>query len=30
MSGVTPADLAGHAFLRGMAGPHLAVLARDT
>ena len=29
MSGVTPADLAGHAFLRGMAGSHLAVLARD-
>jgi CRP/FNR family transcriptional regulator, cyclic AMP receptor protein len=29
MSGVTPADLAGHAFLRGMADGHLAVLARD-
>ncbi len=29
MSGVTPADLAEHAFLRGMAGRHLAVLARD-
>lgn len=29
MSGVTPADLAEHAFLRGMAGSHLAVLARD-
>jgi len=28
MSGVTPADLAGHAFLRGMADGHLAVLAR--
>jgi CRP/FNR family transcriptional regulator, cyclic AMP receptor protein len=28
MSGVTPADLAGHAFLRGMADSHLAVLAR--
>jgi len=29
MSGVTPADLAEHAFLRGMADGHLAVLARD-
>lgn len=29
MSGVTRADLAGHAFLRGMADGHLAVLARD-
>jgi CRP/FNR family transcriptional regulator, cyclic AMP receptor protein len=28
MSGVTPADLAGHPFLRGMADGHLAVLAR--
>lgn len=28
MSGVTPADLAGHAFLRGMADSHLAALAR--
>jgi CRP-like cAMP-binding protein len=28
MSGVTPADLAGHAFLRGMADGHLAVLSR--
>ena len=28
MSGVTPADLAGHTFLRGMAGGHLAVLSR--
>ena len=28
MSGVTPGDLAGHAFLRGMADSHLAVLAR--
>ena len=28
MSGVTPADLAGHAFLHGMADRHLAVLAR--
>jgi len=28
VSGVTPADLAGHAFLRGMADGHLAVLAR--
>jgi CRP/FNR family transcriptional regulator, cyclic AMP receptor protein len=29
MSGVTPAELADHAFLRGMADGHLAVLARD-
>src|SRR5262249_2984083 len=29
MSGVTPADLADHAFLLGMADGHLAVLARD-
>jgi CRP/FNR family cyclic AMP-dependent transcriptional regulator len=28
MSGVTPADLAGHAFLHGMAEGHLAVLSR--
>ena len=28
MSGVTPADLASHAFLRGMADGHLAVLSR--
>ena len=28
MSGVTPADLAGHTFLRGMADGHLAVLSR--
>ena len=29
MSGVTPAELADHAFLLGMADGHLAVLARD-
>jgi CRP/FNR family transcriptional regulator, cyclic AMP receptor protein len=28
MSGVTPAELGGHAFLRGMADRHLATLAR--
>ena len=28
MSGVTPADLAGHTFLRGMADGHLAALSR--
>jgi len=28
MSGVTPAELGEHAFLRGMSGQHLAILAR--
>jgi CRP/FNR family transcriptional regulator, cyclic AMP receptor protein len=29
VNGVTPADLAGHSFLRGMADDHLDVLSRD-